>query len=298
MADEELAIAEMPGQETATEQPADVTVADEPERIPDPLEAIEEQQEGEPEAVEEVEIDWDDGKKYRIPKAIESGILKNKDYTTKTQETAAIRKALDAEKAAIEERRKATDAELDDRAALRSIKSQIEAYEKLTQADWDAHEAQDPLGTQQHWRNFQLLQRQASEAQARLDATTKQRTDEAQQEFAKRVQDTLAHVSKLPGAGPDTIKQLVEFANEFGVPEEAIKSNWSPLFAELLFNARIGTLTRQKQAAAPKPIPTPIQPLETVGGKSTPATRGDLASMDMDAYVAARKKGVGGKPLR
>lgn len=297
MADEQEAIAATPEQGTAIEAPADVIATEEPERIPDPLEASGEQQEGEPEAIEEVEIDWDDGKKYRIPKALEAGILKNKDYTTKTQETAAIRKALEAEKSAIEERLKATDAELDDRAALRTIKSQLEAYDKLTPADWSAHEAQDPLGTQQHWRNYQLLQRQASEAQARLDATTKQRTEAAQQDFAKRVQDTLAHVSKLPGANADTIKQLVDFANECGIPEEAIKSNWSPLFAELLFNARIGVTARQKQAA-PKPMPTAVQPLETVGGKSTPGARVDLATADMDAYVAARKQGVGGKPLR
>jgi hypothetical protein len=38
--------------------------------------------------------------------------------------------------------------------------------------------------------------------------------------------------------------------------------------------------------------------LATVAGKSASGGTADLASMDMDAYIAARRKGVGGKPLR
>lgn len=300
MADEELAIAPTEQAQPAIE-PEQVTepqIADEPQRIPDFEEEAGEQQAATTEASEEVEIEWDDGNKYRIPKALESGILKNKDYTTKTQETAALKKALEADRTALEERSKATDEELDARADLRAIEKQLAEYAKLTPEDWNAHELQDPLGTRQHERMYQYLQNQKTELEGKLGQASKRRTEEAQQGLAKRVQETHAFVEKLPGASKETVSELIDAAYARGIPEEVVKSNWSPIFAELLFDARIGAMARQKQAAAPKLPAANLQPLAKVTGKTTPAAHTDLATADMEAYVAARRKGVGGKALR
>jgi len=248
---------------------------------------------------ETIELEWDDGKKYKIPKALEGGILKNKDYTTKTQEAAALRKALEERETAIEERLKATDEELDARADLRQVTKTLEEFGKLTQADWDAHQANDPMGTERAWRQFQMLKDQKAELEGKLSKAASERTGKAEQGLATRVQETLEHAKKaIPGWKPDTIPQLVEFAQSLGVPEDAIKANWSPTFLDLLHRARLGDQLLKKQATAPKlPTAQPTAPLAKVNGKSTPAARGDLASIDdMGAYVAARKSGVGGRP--
>lgn len=303
MADEQEAIAELPELETA---PEPSVATEEPERVLGPEEATEEEQNGEAETTEEEiewdEIEWDDGRKYTVPKAVVPGILKNKDYTTKTQEVAALRKTLEAKEADIEERLKVTEAELDDRATLRSIDQQLEAYAKLTPEDWAYHEAQDPIRAQQAFRHYQMLKDQKGEVSARLDNYGKERSGKAEQDLATRVQETLAHVQKLPGFNPDphtgTIPTLVKFAESLGVPEEAIKRNWSPVFADVLYFARIGKMAADKQATAPKLPVTPIKPLTKVNGKAAPTTPADLESADMDAYIAARKQGVGGKPLR
>jgi hypothetical protein len=77
-----------------------------------------------------------------------------------------------------------------------------------------------------------------------------------------------------------------------------LEANWSPQLLKLLHRAHLGHNLLTKQATAPK-LPTPtVQPLQTVAGTKSAPTSGDLGSLDMEAYVAARKKGVGGKPLR
>lgn len=301
MADEQEAIAEAPGLETATEQQAatEPTVTDEPERIPGPEEATAEEQ-GEAVAVEDEEFeDWDlDGKSYRVPKPLRKHLMLDKDYTQGKQKLSAEQKALEAKQAEIEDRLKVTDEELDDRASLRALERDLKAYSDYTPADWTAFEQQDPLGAQQHWRNYQMLKEQKAEVQARLDTHGKQRTEKADSELKTRIQDTLEHAKKsIPGWKPDTIPKLVEFAQQQGIPDTVIQSNWSPTFVDLLHKASLGAQLLAKQATL-KPPSVPIAPLATVNGKTTPAARGDLASSDMDTYVKLRKQGVGGKPLR
>ena len=247
----------------------------------------------------------DDGKKYVIPKPLESGILKNKDYTTKTQEAAALRKQLESREVEINQRLEATEQELDARAELRGISAQLSEYAKLTAEDWQYHLQQDPLGTQQARMQFEMLRDRKAELDGVLSKTTSERSEKAQQDLAKRVQDTIAEAPKIiPGWTPETanktMDELVSFVtSEMEIPEQVLKDLWSPKFLKFAHRAHLGHNLLTKQATAPKPAPTVIpQPLQTVAGKTSAPTSGDLASLDMEAYIAARRKGVGGKPLR
>lgn len=268
--------------------------APEPERILDPGEILEpELREPTQPEIELVEIDWDDGQKYSIPKAIESGILKNKDYTTKTQEIADRRKALDNEKSQIEQRLQASDDELRDRAVLLAAREQLDG---LKSKDWIALYRENPdqyHAEQARFQQLQQLERQTAES---LNTKQTERTRLAERDLATRVEETISFAQKsIPGWKPELTETLVRFAQSEGIPEEAIKANWSPTFYGLLHKAHIGSLAMQK-LNAPKPAQSPAAPLATVSGKSTPSARTDLASIDdMEAYVAARKKGVGGK---
>jgi len=303
MADEQEAIADGIEQETPAIEAEVVNEAatDEPQQIPDTDEQTDEAT-GEAEAVDETEyteIEWEDGKKYTIPKALEGGILRNKDYTQKRQADAEKAKALESREAEINQRLQATEEELDARASIRAMDTQLAEYAKLSQADWDYHASVDPLATEKAWRNYQLLEKQRGEAAKTLETAQSHRTEKAQQDLAKRVQETNEYAAKnIPGWKPELTDTLVKFAQSEGIPEEAIKANWSPTFYGLLHKAHIGTLAMQRQSAVPKPPAVPLKPLATVGGKSSPTARTDLASADMDAYVAARKAGVGGKALK
>lgn len=299
MADEDQAIAPS-GQETAT-APA-TTPADEPVRIPSPEEVAEQQQaqtQTEPDD-DHIEIDWDDGKKYRIPKVLEGGILKNKDYTTKTQATAERNKALDLREKDIDTRLKATDDELDMRAELRGVNRQLDAYSKLSASDWAAHRRATPLEADDAWTEYQLLKEQKAALDKRLGDAAKTRADEAERGIANRVKETKEHAQKIPGFKPEQIDLVVNFLGENGWSEDEIKANWSPRFYDQSRLAMIGKALLDKQTAAAKsatPLPK-VEPLDTVSGRTTPAARTNLADADMDQYVALRKQGVGGKAMR
>ena len=287
----------------AIETPATTTPepVDEPTRILDP-EEVSQEQDGEPQEpeFETTEIEWDDGKKYVIPKAIESGILKNKDYTTKTQEAAALRKQLESRETEITQRLEATEAELDARAEMRTVSAQLAEYAQLTAQDWQYHMQQDPLGTQQAKLQYDMLRDRKAELEGTLSKATTERTQKAQQGLAKRVEETLSEAPKIiPGWSAETadktIRELVTFAQSEGIPDQVLQDNWSPQLLKLLHRAHLGHNLLTKQTSAPKPTVVPPQPLQTVAGKSSPMNRSDLGSADMETYVALRKKGVGGK---
>lgn len=303
MADEDISIAPVleqaaPAIEVDANADAPEIVNDEPERILDPGDVAELEDVAQAELEEELEeFEWN-GKPVKGPKGLKDSVLMHADYTRKRQADAEKAKALESREAEINQKLAATEEELDARSTLRDVDKRIGEYAKLTQADWDYHHNIDPMGTDKAWRDFQFLKEQRAEVAKTLEAKQNERTQAAQQSLAKRVEETIAFAQKeIPGWKPELTDTLVKLATDLGVPEDALKANWSPVFYKLLHRAHIGELTLNRQTA-PKPIPAPIQPLATVGGKSTPAARADLASSDMESYVALRRKGVGGKPLR
>lgn len=240
-------------------------------------------------------------KKYRVPKELKAAVEDWRSATTKKEQSVAEQaRALEAKAA---QQAEADEAELDARAELKGIKAQLTEFAKLTPQDWAYHMQNDPLGTQQAKMQMDLLKERAIQLEGTIKTATVKRTEAAQQNFAKRIQETLSEAPKIiPGWKPETanqtIQELVGFANSEGIPEQWLKDNWSPTVLKFLHRARIGTLAMQKQAtAAPQPaaqqsVPTP---LEKVAGRSSPTANkslGDLAkSGNMEAYVAARKAG-------
>lgn len=302
MADEELAIAPTEQVVVPAVEPAAIETEpkkDEPEIILEPGEVDEEAEAAAAAAAleEELEdVDWN-GKTFKAPKGVKDGILMQSDYTKKTQAVSEQAKALEARRAEIDQQAAATEEELRDRAVLLGVSAQLDQYKDV---DWVTLARTDPVGYGEHRARYDQLKQAADETAANLKTKQAERTQKAARDLATRVEETLKFArEKIPGFKPEVIETLVKFAQSEGVPEEAIKSNWSPTFLNLLHKAHIGNLTLQKQSSLPKPAPAvPLTPLATVGGKSSPAARTDLASADMEAYVAARKAGVGGKPLR
>lgn len=307
MADEQESIAPLPELDTpAIAATAEVETDDTPDELPvdtDPgdTEGDEGTEDGgEPAAPEMATIVGDDGIEYQVPKSLEGMFLKNKDYTTKTQATAAREKELDQRAQELSQQAEATEAELEARATLKGVASRLAEYAKLTAADWQHHMQTDPLGTQQARMEYDDLKAQKAELEGTLSKTQNERTEKAQQDLAKRVQETLEAAPKIiPGLTAETraatIDKLVAFATSEGIPEQVLKANWSPTLLGLLHKAHIGQMAIAQQAA-PKAAPKPaITPLVTVKAASSPtATKslGDLAkSGDMEAYAAARAAG-------
>lgn len=234
------------------------------------------------------EVEWE-GKKFKAPKGLKDGILRQADYTKKTQELSAKAKDLDARESQITA---APEEELKVRAQLFNVDSQLEQYGKLTEADWEAYRAQDYLDTEKAWRHYQLLKEQKGTLSSELSSKQTQRSQLAERELANRVEETIKFAAtSIKGYTPELTNKIIEFATNEGVPESVMKANWSPTFYKLLHRAMIGEQVL-KQQATPKPkAPTPA-PLETVRPGNNPAPSRSIKELaekdDLSEYVARR----------
>jgi len=239
------------------------------------------------------EVEWE-GKKFKAPKGLKDGILRQADYTKKTQELSAKAKDLDARESQITA---APEEELKVRAQLFNVDSQLEQYGKLTQADWDAYYAQDYVETDKAWRHYQLLKEQKGTLSSELQSKQTQRSQLAERDLANRVEETIKFAaSNIKGYTPELTNKIIEFATNEGLDDKTLKANWSPTLYKLLHRAMVGEQVL-KQQATPKPkAPTPA-PLETVRPGNNPAPSRSLKELadkdDLTEFVAAFRKSNG-----
>jgi hypothetical protein len=239
-------------------------------------------------AAEEFDTIEYDGKEYQIPKALKPAVMKDADYTRKTQETAAIRRELEERAQRIEQQSKVSDEEIDLRADRKAIERELKKYETV---NWSQLEQDDPAAAQSHWRYFQQLKDARTDVAGKLTEAEGKRTAAQQEDLAKRVADTEAYAKEnIKGWTPETNKQVVEFARSQDIPDSFMMENMSPQLYRVLRLASIGEAAEKRAATAPKPASALPQVTETVGAKRNPPAANDLASADMETYVAIRKK--------
>lgn len=240
------------------------------------------------------DLEWE-GVKARVPREMKADLEArlghfSKHFTTKTQETAALRRELEQGKETLAQQLKASDEELQSRAALVSIDAQIKSFENV---DWDKWEAEDLFAAQQGFRKFQQLQAARGQVATYLGEQQKARTDAAQQETVKRLQATAEYAQKnIKGWTPEVDAKLTDFATqELGFDRDALKSAYTPQIYRALHLAWLGhQALSQKPAASPKPAP---QPLKVVAAKANPPAVKDLGKMSMEEYASYRQKQMG-----
>ncbi len=251
---------------------------DEPAELPEPEEDLE-------------EFDWE-GKKIKGPKGLKDGVLRQADYTRKTQEIAETRRQLEERAQHIDQQSKAGEEEMNARAALISIDSDLKSYENV---DWDAWEAQDLFAAQAGFRKFQQLQQARGQVANVLGERQKARTETAQQETAKRLQETRQFAeTKIKGWSPDVDAKITDFATkELGFDWNTLKNAYTPAVYKALHLAWLGHQAINTKTA-PTTAKTPVtEPLRVVAAKANPPAKKNLAELSMDEYAAARRAGRG-----
>jgi hypothetical protein len=266
-----------------------------PEEPPPPPTDYEEPQselpEGEVEepAEEFEEFEWN-GKAIRAPKGLKDGVLMHSDYTKKTQEVAATRKELEAAKARLDQQAKASEEYIELKADHRAKTRELAAYENV---DWQAWSLQDPIACQQGYIAFQNLKQEAGELSQKISEADRKRSDETQQEIAKRLHETHEYAkANIKGWNDDRAKKVIDFGlNGLGIPREDLQAAMSPKVVEALHYAEIGYQVLHK-----KPAPTlgaKPAPLQIVASKSSPPAAKRPEDMNMDEYKAWRARGGG-----
>jgi len=238
--------------------------------------------EGEPQEPELVEVDYD-GKKHKIPAELKDALLRQQDYTRKTQEVAEERKAVEAKRAEADRIFQTSQEVIEAKAHIHHLDSQLKQYEGV---NWQQLEQEDPMAAMSHWRNYQTLKEERGQVAGYLTHTTNELSEKAKQETANRLRETRAFAEKsIPGWTEDMDKKITEFALGKGFTREALQNAYSPQTYEILFLAHLGHQAMMQKTAQPKPTTTIVpKPLETVAAKAT-AGRVPPEKMPMEDFA-------------
>lgn len=229
-----------------------------------------------------------EGKQYQVPRALKSKLDQlqhmDTDYTRKSQTNSARAKELDERAQRLDEQAKATEEELDTRAQLRTVKSQLDAYGKLTDEQWAQMRQTDYGKWTEHRFHLQALKDAERELTGKISEHDTKRSQAAQSDLTKRIEETQEHARKIKGWSPEMDKHVIEYAQSKGLSDADIAKYMSPIFYDFARLARIGEEVLKRQSA-PKPQAEPPAPLERVAAKSTPASTKPSDKDDIDSWM-------------
>lgn len=243
------------------------------------------------EDIEEVELD---GKTYQVPHEVRRAILRNEDYTRKTQELAETRRALETQATQFQQASKTvSDKQID----LALVDRQLAAYKALTAADWQAMRREDPDYAHEQQFNFTTLKEQRDTLAAELDSAQRQAALDAERITATRLQEGLQQLSKdIPGFNGELADKLLSFGAEtYGFTQQELGEVQDPRLIRLLHAAYTGAQALKQQKAAARhrqsQATAPAATLRGSGGRFlADATTNDFAAFERlaDATLAGK----------
>ena len=215
--------------------PVQAPVVDEqPDQVPEQPEAISEAEVPAETAPEFEEVEYN-GKTYQVPPELKEAVIRQEDYTRKTQDLAQVRKLLEHSNEQIKvaslqnQFSKSVEPELNE---IRQLDSQLSAYENV---NWREIPAED--------RTLHMLEMQRLEkARAAKLGEIELKRQQFDGNFKEQVKKLQAEAKKLlkeriPNWSEQTEKETRDWALSNGFTEDEINSIHDPRHAEILWKA-------------------------------------------------------------
>ena len=268
-------------EETEAEEGEEIDLGDEDDDIASALEDIEFQ-----------------GKNYKVHPDLKSAIMKDADYTQKSQANAERGRALDEREKQLEQQAKNQRELQGEYAQFQAFQNEIDRYK---QVDWTALEEQDPLEAGRHWRNLQQLKDDQRQLAGTIRQKEFERSQEAQREDAKRREEYVQTRNRaIPDWSEELNLQLTDFAKSYGYTEQDVGALRDHRMLQILREAMNGRQLkdklRQQRAAAKKAskkqTTEEVKPLKKQAKGRTSARNGLSDDMSAEDWVKQRNKQV------
>lgn len=205
-----------------------------------------------------VDVEFE-GKTHKVPAELKDALLRQADYTRKTQEVAEQRKQLEAHQAFIQQQAQFQQQYSNDIAQLKAIDNQLQSYQQI---DWASALDQDPITANKAYIQFQQLQQTRNAMANALGQKQSEFMQAEQQQTTQAIQATRQAVEKLPGWTPQVDVELDKYTSSLPsyVRQEIAKS---PAIYEIVMKA---WKYEQLQSAKPQVekrvvnLPKPVKP--------------------------------------
>lgn len=244
--------------------------------------------ESEEETEEELEETEYEGKKYNLPKGLKHALLRQSDYTKKTQEVANERKTVESERQTIQKIREAHQKEFKAYAEVYNLDTQLAEYAKI---DWNKLLQEDQGSYLALDREFKTLQDRKNQRLQEINKIESERSQTQQQEAAKREEETRQTLSRdIKNWSIDTESKLTDYAKSRGVPEEAIKGaiKYDAVAVKILHESYLYQQLLKKATQKPK-NPTPPAPIKPISMKNTKSLTSEPSDKDsVDEWLKKR----------
>lgn len=239
------------------------------------------------------------GKVYRVPAELKSGVMMQKDYTQKTQEVAEQRKALEAEQERIRSIETSQRQNLKSYAEITAIDAQLEEYKEV---DWNAAFNENPTLAQQHQFRYGQLKEEKQAKENELKTQESQALNLQQQRAAQQLEQSQRRLaSEIKGWSGDTAKNVASQANEMGFSKDFLHAlntgvfpDAVPMIKALHKAAEYDKMLNSAKKVQKAPV-VEIKPTKRVKGGNTPV-RKSIYSKDLtpaeriNLYKKAAKK--------
>ena len=224
-------------------------------------------------APEAVAVEYE-GKTYTLPPELKDALLRQADYTRKTQDVAQGRKALEAERAEHDGRAGGLRGHVLEAARVVAIADQLA---RLDQIDWRALQAQDPARAQALWQERAQLKDLRSRAARTWSETEQERRTHSQRASARRMDEVNAQLPRLIADwSPELDRKLRQYGTAQGLsePEMAQATLQNPLFLKLLHKAhQFDEAMRKQKTQQTFDAAQAARPVTRVGGGGGTASR-------------------------
>jgi hypothetical protein len=231
-----------------------------------------------PDGIFELELD---GQVHTLPAALKGAFLRQADYTRKTQELAAHRRALLAERQAVAAHAQAVGQASQGQVQLAALDHQLAGLHGI---DWRAYAAQDPKGAQALWSRFQAMGQARADLAERLAHHAERGRLQAAREGAARMAATGQALQRdVEGWSPELAAKLIEYGRGHGVTLDELGAADDPRVWKILHCAYQGDLARRQDGTATAAAKAQaVRPAVTVSGSAPGggAVRDELATKE------------------
>jgi hypothetical protein len=234
------------------------------------------------------EVDYE-GKKYSVPKELREALLRQTDYTRKTQEVSEQRQALESYAAQLQQATALQQQYQQEYGQLAMLSAQLEAYQNV---DWNRFSDDDPVAAQKAYFQYGRLKDQATQVAAQMQQ--KHQATEMQQraERAKLLQQGRSELARdVAGWSVDVGEKIVAYAIKHGISEAEIRGTPIAAHIKIVNKARLYDEMMAKAASKPKDA-EPAVPAKSLTGRSAGMRSPD--KMSIDEWMKHRNKQLAG----
>jgi len=229
----------------------------------------EESDEDKPETEEDVaEVEFE-GKQYKLPAELKDALLRQADYTRKTQEVAEQRKEVETVKQQLGLQAQFQQQHLQYYAQLQSLDSQLA---QLKQVDFNTLIDSDPVQAMKLDRQYRELQEYRNSIQGELgqrqQAASQQQQEWMQEQIAKGKEQL---VKDIPGWSAELAKNIRSTGIEYGFNEAELGNIADPRMVKVLHDAMKFRQLQASKSQVNKQVAKASPVLKASGQKTNPA---------------------------